>query len=55
MKLNIGDLYLEAAQEAKKFGDEKERKLDSSSVFGTVRSNAGLDFETEVVRARDGI
>lgn len=34
-------------------GDERGRKMDSSSMFGIVRQKAGLDFETEVVRKRD--
>jgi hypothetical protein len=40
-------------KEAKTWGDEKERKMDSSSVFGVVREKGGLAFETEVVKERD--
>jgi 3-hydroxyisobutyrate dehydrogenase-like beta-hydroxyacid dehydrogenase len=53
MKLGIGEIYLEAAQEAKQYGDKVGRKCDSSSVFGVVRRRAGLDFESEVVKERD--
>lgn len=53
MRMEIGELYLDAATEAKKFGDEKGRRCDSSSVFGTVRQRAGLEFETEKVKERD--
>jgi hypothetical protein len=53
MKLEVGEIYLEAAGEAKKWGDERGRKMDSSSVFGVVRARAGEKFETDVVRARD--
>jgi 3-hydroxyisobutyrate dehydrogenase-like beta-hydroxyacid dehydrogenase len=53
MKLEVGEMYLEAAGEAKKWGDERGRKMDSSAVFGVVRARAGEEFETEVVRERD--
>lgn len=53
MKLGIGEMYLEAAGEAKKWGDERGRRLDSSSVFGIVRSRAGEEFETDVVKGRN--
>ncbi|KAF2856362.1 6-phosphogluconate dehydrogenase-like protein NAD-binding protein [Plenodomus tracheiphilus IPT5] len=53
MELRIGQLYLDAAREAKRHGDERERRCDSSSVFGIVRQRAGLDFETEDVKGRD--
>jgi hypothetical protein len=46
-------MYLEAAGEAKKWGDERGRKMDSSAVFGVVRARAGEEFETGVVRERD--
>ena len=53
IKLEIGELYLGAADEAKAYGDKKGRKCDSSSVFGIVRQRAGLDFETDRVKERD--
>jgi 3-hydroxyisobutyrate dehydrogenase-like beta-hydroxyacid dehydrogenase len=53
MQLKLGEMYLEAAGEAKKWGDERGRKMDSSSVFGTVRTRTGENFETDVVKERD--
>jgi 3-hydroxyisobutyrate dehydrogenase-like beta-hydroxyacid dehydrogenase len=53
MELRLGEMYLEAAGEAKKWGNERERRMDSSSVFGVVRTRAGMGFETDVVRNRD--
>lgn len=53
MKLRIGELVMEAMEEAKRYGTEKGRLLDSSSMFGVVRQNAGLSFETEDVKRRD--
>lgn len=54
MKLEVGELSMKAMEEAKKYGDDKGRALDSSAVFGVVRQWAGMDFETEFVKERDG-
>ncbi|KAI4687622.1 uncharacterized protein J4E88_003213 [Alternaria novae-zelandiae] len=54
MRLRIGEMYLEAAEEARAYGEERGRRCDSSAVFGSVRRRAGLGFETEVIRERDG-
>ena len=53
VRLEIGELSMGAMEEAKKFGDERERKLDSHSVFGVVRTRAGLSFENDAVKERD--
>ncbi|KAF1915098.1 hypothetical protein BDU57DRAFT_262458 [Ampelomyces quisqualis] len=53
MRLRVGEMYLDAAGEAKAWGDERGRRMDSSSVFGVVRTRAGERFETDVVKARD--
>jgi 3-hydroxyisobutyrate dehydrogenase-like beta-hydroxyacid dehydrogenase len=53
MQLRLGEMYLEAAGEAKAWGDERGRRMDSSAVFGVVRTRAGEEFETGVVRERD--
>jgi 3-hydroxyisobutyrate dehydrogenase-like beta-hydroxyacid dehydrogenase len=55
MKLEIGEMYLDAASEAKGWAEEegRGRRMDSSSVFGVVRKRAGLGFESKVVRERD--
>ena len=55
IRLDIGELSMKAMHEAKKYGDEKGRELDSHSVFGVVRKEAGLDFENEAVKERDGL
>jgi len=54
MRLGVGEMYLEAAEEARKYGEQRERQCDSSSVFGVMRMRAGLEFETDVVKERDG-
>lgn len=53
VRLRVGEMYLDAAGEAKEWGDERGRKLDSSSVFGTVRRRGGLEFESGVVKQRE--
>ncbi|KAF1996858.1 NAD(P)-binding protein [Amniculicola lignicola CBS 123094] len=54
MDLEVGKLVMDSMMEAKAVGESKGRKLDSSSMFGAVRRRAGLDFETEQVKKRDG-
>lgn len=54
-RLEIGELSMGAMEEAKKYGDERDRKLDSHSVFGVVRTRASLEFENDAVRERDGL
>jgi 3-hydroxyisobutyrate dehydrogenase-like beta-hydroxyacid dehydrogenase len=53
VKLGVGELSMQAMKEAKMWGDERGRKMDSSSVFGVVREKGGLEFETDVVKERD--
>jgi 3-hydroxyisobutyrate dehydrogenase-like beta-hydroxyacid dehydrogenase len=53
IKLRIGEMYLEAAEEARNYGQERGRRCDSSAVFGVVRWRARLGFESEVVKKRD--
>jgi 3-hydroxyisobutyrate dehydrogenase-like beta-hydroxyacid dehydrogenase len=53
MELKLGEMYLDAAGEAKKWGDERGMRMDSSSVFGVVRARAGTEFETDTVKERD--
>ena len=54
MELKLGELSMGAMEEAKVIGEERGRKLDSSSVYGIVRQRAGLEFESEgVVEKRD--
>ncbi|KAJ5027406.1 hypothetical protein PSV08DRAFT_223267 [Bipolaris maydis] len=55
VELRIGEMYLEAAQEAKGYAEERGRRADSSAVYGVLRQRAGLGFESEVVKRRDGV
>ena len=52
-RLKIGEVALGHLKEAKMYGEEKGRKLDSSCMYGVIRRDAGLDFETEGVKERD--
>ena len=56
MRLDVGETALGNLLEAKMISEKEMegRELDSSSLFGVVRRNAGLDFETPGVKERDG-
>uniref|UniRef100_A0A8H7NCA8 6-phosphogluconate dehydrogenase NADP-binding domain-containing protein n=1 Tax=Bionectria ochroleuca TaxID=29856 RepID=A0A8H7NCA8_BIOOC len=49
-RLHVGELALKHLQEASR----EERPLDSSSLYGVLRRQAGLDFESDFVKERDG-
>lgn len=49
-KLHVGEVVLRNLREASR----EERPLDSSSMYGVLRRQAGLDFETDLVKERDG-
>lgn len=56
--LHAGQATMEALKGAKGWaqrngGDGGRRRLDSSSLFGAVREENGLEFESEAVRERD--
>ncbi|KAK8062390.1 hypothetical protein PG997_014487 [Apiospora hydei] len=56
VSLRVGQRALENLKKANDWRESLEgggRRLDSSSVFGVVREESGLAFETEFVRARD--
>ncbi|KUI66899.1 putative 3-hydroxyisobutyrate dehydrogenase, mitochondrial [Cytospora mali] len=53
--LPVGKVALEHLQEAKSFSDAEGRPLDSSSMYGVLRRQAGLSFETDLVKRRDGV
>ncbi|KAF2121007.1 NAD binding domain of 6-phosphogluconate dehydrogenase-domain-containing protein [Lophiotrema nucula] len=55
MRLGVGELVWAAMEQARGFGERKGRQLDSSGMFGAVRTDAGLQFKTEGVKKRDGI
>ena len=53
-KLPVSELALSHMLEAKEFGEcDGERPLDSSSMYGALRKNAGLDFYTDLIKQRD--
>ncbi|KAH7065047.1 NAD binding domain of 6-phosphogluconate dehydrogenase-domain-containing protein [Macrophomina phaseolina] len=52
-KLEVAEVALKHLQEAKRFSDARERPLDSSSMYGVLREQAGLAFETDLVKQRD--
>ncbi|KAL2811515.1 3-hydroxyisobutyrate dehydrogenase [Aspergillus granulosus] len=52
-RLPVAELVLKHLGEARLYREGKDRALDSSSLFGVLRENAGLAFETDVVKRRD--
>jgi hypothetical protein len=53
-KLKIAEVALEHLKEAKSFANAGGgRALDSSSMYGVIRRDAGLDFESDVIKERD--
>ncbi|KAI0542626.1 NAD binding domain of 6-phosphogluconate dehydrogenase-domain-containing protein [Xylaria digitata] len=54
VSLKVGNTALEHLKRAKVYSDENgQRPLDSSSLYGIVRQDSGLDFQTEYVKKRD--
>ncbi|KAI0522144.1 NAD binding domain of 6-phosphogluconate dehydrogenase-domain-containing protein [Xylaria bambusicola] len=54
VSLKVGNTVLEHLKRAKAYSDENgQRPLDSSSLYGVVRQDSGLDFRTEYVKKRD--
>ena len=52
--LKVGKLALDHLKLAQTWtGQNGGRTLDSSSLYGVVRMESGLDFETELVKSRD--
>ncbi|TVY28031.1 putative oxidoreductase [Lachnellula hyalina] len=54
-RLKVGEVALGHLKEASVWAEEEGvgRKLDSSSMFGVIRRDAGLEFQTEGVKERD--
>ncbi|KAF6826674.1 hypothetical protein CPLU01_09529 [Colletotrichum plurivorum] len=52
-RLEVGEVVMRHLKEAKGFSDAEGRPLDSSSMYGVLRREAKLEFETELVRKRD--
>lgn len=54
-KLPTGEVIMQHLQRASEYSAQKgNRPMDSSSLYGVVREDAGLDFETDQVKERDG-
>lgn len=54
-RLKVGEVVLGHLKEAKEYSDSQEQwPLDSSSLYGIIRRDAGLDFESDFVKDRDG-
>lgn len=53
-RLEVAEVALGHLKEAGEFAEREGRLLDSSSMYGVLRVRAGLDFETEHVKERDG-
>ncbi|KAK6956757.1 hypothetical protein Daesc_002037 [Daldinia eschscholtzii] len=55
VQLEVANTALEHLRRAKEYSEKNgRRRLDSSSLYGVVREDAGLDFRTDLVRKRDG-
>ncbi|KAI1480882.1 NAD(P)-binding protein [Daldinia eschscholtzii] len=54
VQLKVANTALEHLRRAKEYSEKNgRRRLDSSSLYGVVREDAGLDFRTDPVRKRD--
>jgi 3-hydroxyisobutyrate dehydrogenase-like beta-hydroxyacid dehydrogenase len=52
-KLKVAEVALGHLERAKAYSvQHADRLLDSSSMYGIIREDAGLDFETDVVKGR---
>ncbi|KAK6223464.1 oxidoreductase yfjr [Colletotrichum tabaci] len=55
VKLAISSLVSRHLEEAKAYGDAQGRELDVSAIYGALRKDSGLSFETDYVKRRDGL
>lgn len=53
-RLEVAEVVIRHLKEAKTFSDAEGRSLDSSSMYGVLRKEAKLEFETDLVKRRDG-
>ncbi|OTB09807.1 hypothetical protein K445DRAFT_78702 [Daldinia sp. EC12] len=54
VQLKVANTALEHLRRAKEYSEKNgRRRLDSSSLYGVVREDAGLDFRIDLVRKRD--
>lgn len=54
MRLPTAEIIMENFSDAQKYSQEHSRSLDSSSMYGVLRQQAGLPFESATVIDRDG-
>ncbi|KAJ3540685.1 hypothetical protein NM208_g4955 [Fusarium decemcellulare] len=52
-RLEVAELALKHLKDASSFSEAEGRPLDSSSMYGILRKEAGLAFETDLVKERD--
>lgn len=52
-RLKVAEVALDHLKSAQAFSRKEDRPLDSSSLYGVIRQDAGLSFETELVAKRD--
>ncbi|KAM0205805.1 hypothetical protein ACHAQI_008808 [Fusarium lateritium] len=52
-RLEVAEVAIKHLKDAKQFSDVEERPLDSSSMYGILRKEAGLPFETDLMKERD--
>ncbi|TDZ16075.1 Glyoxylate/succinic semialdehyde reductase 1 [Colletotrichum orbiculare MAFF 240422] len=52
-RLEVAEVALRHLTEARAYSDIEGRPLDSSSMYGVLRREAGLSFETDLVKKRD--
>lgn len=53
-QLPVGEVVQKHLRAAKEVSDQVDRPLDSSSMYGVLRTQAGMEFETDLVKQRDG-
>lgn len=53
-RLGVAEVAMKHLKEAQSYGQKEGRKIDSSGLYGAVRMEGGLEFETELVKRRDG-
>ena len=52
-RLEVAELTMEHLERSREWSTREGRALDSSAVYGTLRENSGISFETEHVKDRD--
>lgn len=52
-RLEVAEVALKHLKDASRFSEAENRPLDSSSMYGVLRAEAGLPFETDFVKDRD--